>query len=331
MRDSVARRWLSAIALGALLAVTGCGGSDGGSSTSSGSASAKAAGTTLKVRVGFLPAFGTLPIHIAETKGFFKRNGLDVTTTEATDIATFAPALGRQYDFIHSTPVDFLTAASRGIDIKAAVGVHATSKDVPNNAVVTNNDSIHSIEDLKGKHVGVISLAGTGYQALRYILQKHGIDKDQIDLTAVPLANQADQLKAGRIDAASSAIPFWTPLVNSHYRILFDPIVEASGHDSSIVGFLSTSSKFAQAHPEAVPAMRKSISEAIDWIRANQTQARTELQNWLGVPAAVAKSAPLPPFQATVTADDLKPWVDVVKTVGGLQNVPDANSLVVTP
>src|SRR4051812_24926703 len=187
------------------VALVGCGSSDdGGASAASGSGSGA---KTTSVRLSIVNGCGTLPIEVAQERGFFKKNGLDVKITSATDQSTFAPALGRQYDIIMGTPMDFFSAAASGIPIRVIAATQRNAKAAPNNVLVSKDPSIHSVADLKGKRVGVVGLAGTSYASTTYLLKQAGVDPKDVKFVPTPFPNMGDQLDAGRLDAAVSTVP----------------------------------------------------------------------------------------------------------------------------
>lgn len=283
----------------------------------------------VRVRIAVVPTFGSLPVEVALQKGFFARNGLKATVTGGPDIGAFPPALGKQFDVIMSTPADFLTAAARGIHIEALSGMIRSTEKEPNTLLVTKDPSIKTAADLRGKRIGIVSLAGTNYLQMVYIAERSGIPRTDVTFVPTPFPTMADQLNAGRLDAAVLTIPFWTPLLASGYRAVFEPFIAATGQTKPSVAFLSTSREFVQAHPTAVAAFRRAMSQAIAWIKANDAAARQLLAAWLGLPADVATHAPLPLFDTTIAAADLQPWVKIVQKAGGIAKVPSPKTLVV--
>ena len=80
--------------------------------------------------------------------------------------------------------------------------------------------------------------------------------------------------------------------------------------------------------PEAVAAWRKSLTEATDFLDANEAEARALMEAWLKIPAKVIAGSPLPDWNVAITAQELAPYVAISKAVGSIRTDPDVNSLV---
>ena len=299
-------------------------------------ASAAAAQQAVPLRVAFTPGHSTLPVHAALVNGYFKQNGLDVTVTEGQDLPTYIAALDKQFDISMTVATIFLSAVAQGVPVKAVAGMQLTVSDPPSNPLLTKDPSINSLKDLAGKTVGVPALTGASVFSLQYLLQKNGVDPNSVKLVMVTFPEQADQLNAGRIDAALSAPPFYVPLLNGGgYRNIVDTTAEATqqvtGNPNavSVNAFFVASDTFVGQHPDQYKAFRKSLQQGIDWMKSNDADARQMLQQWLQLTPEVAKASPTPSDSSEITPDQIQPWVTVMQTTGALKgNVPDVKTLI---
>jgi NitT/TauT family transport system substrate-binding protein len=324
-----------AISLAALALLAGCG-SDNKSESNTGGSTSSAPKTT-QVRAAFTPGFGTLPVHVAAEKGFFKKHGLDVQLTEGLELPTYIAGLGRRYELAMSTSPIFLAAVQRGLKVKAISNMQYSDPQHPN-SVVASKKPIASFKTLEGQRVGVPTLTGTSAESLRYLVKADGGDPAKVKFVETPFATMGDQLKAGKVDAVVSAIPFYTVLKSQGYTIGPDVISKAVGKasdgatDSGTTAFFVSSDDYIQSNPDAIKAWRESLQEAIDYIDANEADARKILQTWLKLPAAVATSAPFPGLSVDLTGDDLAPFITISQDVGSLKgSPPDKNALVAAP
>lgn len=298
-------------------------------------ASAPVAQQTVPLRVAFTAGHSTLPAHAALVNGYFKQNGLDVTFTEGQDLPTYIAALDKQFDISMTVATIFLGAVAQGVPVKAVAGMQLAVSDPPTNPLLTKDPSINSINDLAGKTVGAPALTGAAVLSLQYLLQKNGVDRNSVKLVMVTFPEQADQLNAGRIDAALSTPPFSVPLLNSGFRNVIDPSPEATKQATgnpnavSVNAFFVASDTFVSQHPDQYKAFRKSLQQGIDWMKSNDADARQMLQQWLQITPEVAKVSPTPVDSAEITADQIQPWVTIMQTDGALKGtVPDVKTLV---
>jgi NitT/TauT family transport system substrate-binding protein len=307
-----------------------CGSGDKSSSTGSSGSNGQ---STTKVRIASIPAFGSLPLQVAETQGFFKKQGLDVTITPTQELPAAVAALGKQFDVtLGSIPI-LVSAAARGIPVQAISTIQDIDGTHPNNVLVTK-EATTDLSQLKGKKVGVISTAGISSLSLLYLAKKAGVDPKQIRVTAAPLPTMADQVKAGRLDAAISAIPFFTGLDGlavGKEDLTWTAVKDLGGTaPTAPAGMMITTKKWATDNPKAVAGYRKAISEAVTWIQQNNNQARQILADWTKVPRKVIDAASLPLFGVNISPEQISVQEKIMQQAGALPGAaPDPASLVV--
>ena len=286
-------------------------------------------------RVALFPGGSTLPAHVAITKGIYERNGLRIELTEGTDLPVFMAALAKgQYDIAMSVPTLALVGAEKHLDLQIVAGLQRQSRERPNAVWLTKDASIKALPQLKGKTIAVPSLTGIITDALLYLLERNGVKRSEVKLVQTPFPTMGDQLQAGHVDAAIATIPFYTAIAARGFRAHEDVIVQAvraasaDTIDTAITSVWSTSGKFAREHPETIAAWRKSLTEATDFLEANEAEARTLMETWLKIPAKVIARSPLPDWNVAITPQELAPYVAISKAVGSIKTDPDVNSLV---
>ena len=314
-----------AVLLSAALVVVGCG-----------EDSAAPSGQNLTaLRVAMFPAGATLPVHAAITKRLFERNGLRIELTEGQDLPVFMAALAKgQYDIAQGVPTLVLIGAEKGLDLQIVSSIQRSSRERPNGVWITKDPSIDSVAQLEGKTIGVPSLTGILTDSMVYLLQRSGVERNEVKFVATPFPTMGDQLEAGRVDAVVATIPFSSAIAARGFRLHDDVIVEAvrdaSGGavETAMTSVWDTSRTFAQEHPETIVAWRKTLTEAIDFLNSNESDARVMMQEWLKIPAEVAQRAPLPDWAVEITPQELAPYITISKAVGSTKTDPDVNSLV---
>lgn len=284
-------RFTGAVAGLALVGLTACGGGDS-TETENGSD-----GGPTTIRVANLPVAATMVLTVAAEQGFLEDHGIDAEITESSELATFIPALGNQYDIVMTTPTDFLSAATRGFDIVS------TGNGWADGAGLISADA-KTIEDLAGKKIATNSLTGLQYAMLEDTLEQHGVEG--FELIPVPFAAQPDQLIAGQVDAAVVPEPWVSQLLQDPaYTRVFTPIEEATGQQGTLTGWFSTTREFADDNPEAIEGWQAALTEAIEWIQANEADFRALLERELDLQPDIAAIVTLPGYKPEITADDL--------------------------
>ena len=288
-----------------------------------------------RIRVALFPGGSTLPAHVAMVNGIFEREGLEVEFTEGTDLPLFMASLAKgQYDIAMSVPTLALVGAEKHIDLQIVAGLQRQSAGRPNAVWLTRDPSITTLGQLKGKAIAVPSLTGIITDALLYLLKRDGVGRDEVKLVQTPFPTMGDQLQAGHVDAAIATIAFFTAIAARGFQVHDDVIVEAvkdaSGGtvDTAITSVWTTSGKFAREHPETIAAWRMSMTEAIEYLNANPSQARALTESWLHIPADVIARSPLPDWAVEVSPDELTPYLAISKAVGSTHTDLDLNSVV---
>jgi ABC-type nitrate/sulfonate/bicarbonate transport system substrate-binding protein len=160
-------------------------------------------------------------LWVAQERGFFAKNGLDVQTIYIPGSATLIASLNSgdlQLGYTGATAT--LGAAVGGLDLKILA---AFASYVQTDLVV--RPEIKTPADLKGKRIGVTSIGGTGWMSAMLGLEQIGLnpERDKILIAAFGdqrVINQA--LETGTIQGASISGVFGRRLKRSGYNFLGD-------------------------------------------------------------------------------------------------------------
>ena len=156
------------------------------------------------------------PVVVAMRKGFFKDEGIEV------DKVQMQPALGVKA--LMSGDVDYLLAwgsalraAVTGVPIKAVVGFAGRPLHV-----LISRPEIKTPKDLKGKVIGVDSVAGTVDYLSRVAVRHFGMEPDR-DVTIIVTGESPTRLvalRAGSIDATPIDVAFAVKAEDEGFRRL---------------------------------------------------------------------------------------------------------------
>jgi len=299
---------------------------------------APAASGLATVRVAMFSAGSTLPVHVAFVEKMFERHGLAVELTEGQDLPVFMAELAKdQYDIALSGPTLVLIGAERKLELEIVSSLQRSTRARPNAVWIARDPSVMSLVQLKGKAIGVPSLTGTIVDALVYLLGREGIQHNDVKFVQTPFATMGDQLDAGNVDAVVASIPFSGTIAARGYTLREDVIVEAvdaasnGAVQTAMTTVWASTRAFADAHPDTIRAWRSALDEAIAYLDADEARARSMMQDWLQLPAAVLEHSALPDWSVEVTPRDLEPYVAITRAAGSINVEPDVNALVWQP
>ena len=218
-----------------------------------------------------LPALGgglcSSAFYIAKENGYFDEEGLDVTLVSAN---TETLKTGINNGTIPFTYGDFQYFQSMEQGIKGTV-VDAINTGCIQIIARSDDDSIQSAADLKGKTVCVNSIGGTPYQILNIWASEAGLTINE-DYTVVAYSDgnlQLQALKSGEVDVAAVWDPYGPKAVQDGYaKLLFD-----NGTDGEFAGraccFLVASTSVLEEHPDEIAATIRALHKADQWISEN--------------------------------------------------------------
>jgi NitT/TauT family transport system substrate-binding protein len=145
----------------------------------------------------------TLPLKMAQAKGFYQKEGLEVEIILIAGALGVRAVLGNSVEFSTASG-SILAAAARGVPVKL-VSVITTKPTFD----LISEPQIQTFQQLKGKQIGISTRGGTFEHITRLILEKNGLNPDK-DVAILALGRQDDlhlALKSGRISAAIYSPP----------------------------------------------------------------------------------------------------------------------------
>src|SRR5207245_1879522 len=126
------------------------------------------------VKIGFIGLTCEAPIYTAYEKGFFKDEGLEPELVKCS-WANYKDTLALGgYDITHHLVMYFLKPIEQGLDVRFLAGIHRGCLRVQ--AGVKTN--IHTIQDLKGKRIGVPGMGMPPCVFENRVCGTHGVESE---------------------------------------------------------------------------------------------------------------------------------------------------------
>lgn len=256
--------------------------------------------------VGGKPLLYYLPLTIAERKGFFKEQGLEVEINDFGGGAKSLQALvGGSVDVVTGAYEHTIRMQAKGQDIRAVIElgrfpgiVLAVRKSLA--------DKVKSPKDLKGMKIGVTAPGSSTNFFVNYLLAKEGVAPEEVAFIGVgagPTAVAA--MKKGEIDAIANLDPVIAKLEqDGDVFVLADSRTEegtkAIFGGSNPAAVLYTKAEFIQNNPNTVQALVNAFLAALRWIEKATPEEIAQAvpeEYYLGDKqiylASVAKSKPM--------------------------------------
>lgn len=322
VRSRAARIAVAALLLGTLV-LTGCAGNTGGNGGNTGG---EATGTVkpVAIKIGTLATQDSLPLWVAEEKGYFAEAGLP-----GVEIITFQSAQECQAAFtagsVNALMTDIIVSAklqASGTDVVLPTVMLGADKTQGRFAVVAGPKSdVKSMADLKGVPVGVGAATITEF-ILDKLAEEAGLAQGDVKGEEVPkMPVRFELLMSGKLKAASLPEPFVSLAVQSGGKILEGgDDTKAAENISSVV--MCVNGKFADSPEGAatVDALLKAWDRAVADINADPNAYRKTLVDKARLPAPLAESYQVStyPTAAAPAEADVQLVLDWMKTKGYL-------------
>ncbi len=226
--------------------------------------------TLALARSAITPGEELFTYAVPKQMGWFKREGLNVglIKTNGSTAALQAVASGSA-DLAYASSLNIAAAVDKGVPVKAFAGL---TVQWPYFIGVPPNSPIRKVADLKGKRVGVISLASASYADLRANLKLAGLK--ETDVTVVPVgagARAAAALKANEVDAIDSYSDSFTVMAQNGVKLNLLPRPAQMEKLFSVT--MVTSAAALKAQPEALARFARAAYMGIIYTRLNPEAA----------------------------------------------------------
>lgn len=281
---------------------------------------------TAKVRLALVAAAPALAVWVAQDKGFFAAQHLDVAITPMTNVALIPAVLGNQFDIGTATTVDLIKAAAGGMNVVAIAANHFETQQATTNALVARKDSgVHSVADLAGKTIGAPSIGAILQAATLYWIEKEGVAPGSVHFVEVPFPNMGDQMAARTIDAAIAAEPFAGRMVAAGNTSLGNALLQVA--NPSLATLWMSDRNWAQANQPTIAKWTAALRQAAGFIAQEPKEARDILAKYTKLPPPVVEQLALPHFETELQKSDLDAWIKVLGELGQIQGPVDSGAL----
>src|SRR5918996_388830 len=230
-----------------------------------------------KIMVAYSSISGNnAPLWVTQEKGFFRKYGLDVQAVLIESGTTSAQSLiAGDVAFAHMAGAAIMQSNLRGADAVMIAGVVNTLT-----FQLYTDKSITRPDQLKGKAVGVTRFGSSTDFAMRYAMEKYGLDPNK-DLTILQLGNVPallSAMEAGKIPGAMLSAPTTVRGKKLGYPMLAD--LQMLGLEYQHTGIASTRA-LIKAKPDLVRDFMRAYVEGIHYAKTHRKETLEVLAKYL--------------------------------------------------
>jgi NitT/TauT family transport system substrate-binding protein len=220
------------------------------------------------VRVGIANASSDVGFFIADKKGYFKQEGLDVSFFPFDSGAKMVAPLGNgQLEVGAGSPsAGLYNAIARGIEIKIVADKGSTPTGYGYQPLLVRKDLVDSgrfktLKDLKGMKIAGSATGSASTSTLNEALKKAGLKYNDVERVFLGFPQHVMALQNKAVDAAMTTEPSATKAVQSGaaVRIMGDDVIYPN-HQLAVVLYSGT---FIKTNPDAARRFMRAYLRAV--------------------------------------------------------------------
>src|SRR5918995_1324738 len=234
--------------------------------------------STQSLNIAYVAVSGTQAgLWVAKEAGLFRKHGLDTKLVYiAGGSRVIQSMLSGDIQIAAAAPSSAVDATLSGADLVTVAGM----VNVAAFYLVVGSE-IKSIQDLRGRPVGITRYGASTDFTLRYLLRKSGLEPDK-DVPVLQLGGQielAAALESGRIVGAITAPPAMIKMEKSGGKVLVAP--RSIGLRFPHVGIVARES-YLQNNRDTVKRFLQAYSEGVALLIRDKEAAKNFLQPYMG-------------------------------------------------
>lgn len=244
------------------------------------------------VRLGLGKLANNIYFYAGIEAGIFAKHGIEFDLKDQpTSLDSINSLIANQIDISGAISLDnglnALVSDPKSFQI-LTVGTEGQGEDALNTAIITNSSNkISNLKELENKKIAV-QPGPFSVTALKYVLNKAGVDIAKTEFIPITLADQFPALQAGSIDATFTFEPFVSLAKQKGFKILESGILSKYYPNGSF-GAIFISTKFIQEKPQIARKISQALSESIEYVRQNKAQSHSILPKYLAIDPEIAK------------------------------------------
>lgn len=278
-------------------------------------------------KVGISTVVDTIaPLFVAESEGFFKKNGLDVELLNMNGGSRGVQVLiSGDIQAMHVGLSPVLLANKQGADLKLIL---SSTNTIP--FTIFSPKSITTGAQLKGGKVGISSFGSESDIAVTIALKKLGLTRK--DVTVLQLGGSSQRL-AALTSGQVQAVPLPEPVATKAREQGLNPLVDlAAAHVPWVFDAVVMKESYLKAHRDAAVRFAKAYVEGAYFALSNEKRTKEILakafktDNKQVLDASYRDFKSLMPLDAEPSRDGAKNVIEEMEAAGkpvGSKNVSD--------
>ncbi len=215
--------------------------------------------THIDLGVGFVPNIQFAPFYVAQAKGFYAEEGLDVSLEHGFENDFVALTAQGERQFAIASGDQVILARAQGLPV---VYVMKWYEKYPVGVAALADSGIKTPADLNGRTVGIPGRFGASFVAWKGLAYAAGVDETSVNLQEIGFT-QAEALSQGTVDAAV------VYLANEPVQLTAEgksvSVIQVSDYLNLVSNGIVTNEKLIAENPELVAKMVRASLKGLQY------------------------------------------------------------------
>lgn len=230
-------------------------------------AATPAALTPVKIGLGYIPSVQFAPFYVAQAKGYFAEQGLEVQFLHGAETDFLKLAGVNQMEFVVASGDQVILGRAQGLPLTYVL---AWYRKFPVTVMSLASQGLDTPQALEGQRVGIPGMYGASLVAWKALVYAAGLDESKVKLESIGFT-QAAAVSEGRVDAALDYVangPVQLRLAGREVNVI--PVSDYIDLPSN---GLITNQQTIDEHPELVQRMSNALLAGIRYTLAHPDEA----------------------------------------------------------
>jgi NitT/TauT family transport system substrate-binding protein len=221
----------------------------------------------VRLGVGYIPNVQFAPLYVAQKKGFFADEGLEVEIQYGFEDDFIALAGQGEREFAVASGDQVILAQAQGVPITYVMKWY---QRYPVALIAPETEGISTLQDLEGKKVGLPGFFGASLVGWKALIQEAGLDESNITVEEIGFT-QAAALQQGTVDAAVVYIA--NEPIQLRNQGIEVKVFEISDYIDLVSNGLVVGNKLLNENPELVGKMVRASLQGLKYTLENPEEA----------------------------------------------------------
>ncbi|MGM8365715.1 ABC transporter substrate-binding protein [Virgibacillus sp. W0181] len=297
------------------------------------------------VDIGMLKLTSSAPLFLAIEKGFFEEEGLDVNVEwfEAAQPISVATAGGDVDVGATGITASLYNMVAGGEELVIVADKGREQEGYSSTALLVPDDSdVESVEELKGKRIGITQTGSTYHYMTGRLLEENGLSADDVELVPLnSIPGLMETLESKQVDAVLLNEPNITRVLDEGYGKVVAQVGDAFDYQISGIFFSKSFVKEEETAEKFLKAYAKATRYYYDAVLTKEDGELVKGENFDEVvniiadytdqePEIIAQGLPYMDRDGKLLAEDIQTQIDWYVKEDLLEQELDASKIVNT-